>query len=113
MIINKTKRRIIVNKHKIVKSIFLKVKGLMFTRKNADFGLIFEFKSEKTRPLHMFFVFYTIDVIFLDSKKRVAEIKRNLKPFSVYTPKNRSKYIIELPKGKAKYCNIGDIIKFK
>jgi len=77
-------------------------------------SLIFIFKKEKIIPLHMFFVFYPIDVLFLDQKRVVIEIKENFTPFSFYTPKNKSKYIIELPKNIIKETNtqLGDKIEF-
>ncbi|MBL7054752.1 DUF192 domain-containing protein [Candidatus Woesearchaeota archaeon] len=64
--------------------------------------LIFIFKKEKIIPLHMFFVFFPIEVLFLDKNKIVAEIKENFKPFTFYSPRKKSKYIIELPKDSIK-----------
>ena len=62
----------------------------------------------------MFFVFYPIDVLFLDKNKIVAEMKENFRPFAFYNPKNKAMYIIELPKGaiKKSKTEIGDEIKF-
>ena len=76
--------------------------------------LIFIFKKEKIIPLHMFFVFYPIDVLFLDQNRVVIEIKENFKPFSFYNPKNKSKYIIELPKNTIKETKteLGDKVEF-
>ena len=39
----------------------------------------------------MFFVFFPIDVLFLDKNKKVVELKENFKPFSIYFPKNKAK----------------------
>ena len=78
------------------KSIFTKGIGLMFRRKIKN-QYIFTFKKESIIPLHMWFVFTPIDVLFLDEKKRIVEIKENFKPFQFYNPKNKAKYIIELP----------------
>lgn len=77
----------------ICKSWFSKIRGLMFSRKR---NLVLVFDKEKRIGLHMFFVFYPIDVYFLDSGKRVVEIKRNFRPFSFYISKNKAKYAIEL-----------------
>ena len=62
----------------------------------------------------MFFVFYPIDVLFLDQNRVVIEIKENFAPFSFYNPKNKSKYVIELPKNIIKETNtqLGDKIEF-
>ena len=62
----------------------------------------------------MLFVFYPIDVLFLGKNKVVVEIKESLMPFTVYTPKNKAKYIIELPQGTIKKTKtvLRDKIKF-
>ncbi len=98
------------------KSNFSQGLGLMLSRKNKNRALVFELKKEKKVPLHMFFVFYPIDVLYLDEDKngdkRIVEIKENFKPFTFYSPKNKAKYIVELPvntvsKGQ---LNVNDII---
>jgi hypothetical protein len=63
----------------------------------------------------MFFVFYPIEVSFLNKNKIVVEIKENFMPFSCYSPKNKAQYIIELPKGTIKKSKtaIGDNIEFQ
>ena len=59
----------------------------------------------------MFFVFYPIDILFLNKNKEIVEIKQNLKPFAFYTPKSKAKYIIEMPKTKQEF-KIGNICQF-
>ena len=63
----------------------------------------------------MFFVFYPIDVLFLNKNKIVVEMKENFKPFTFYTPKNKALYIIELPRGSIKNSKtkIKDKIEFE
>ena len=109
---NITKKRIIAENATICKNIIAKSLGLMFTLKPKT--LIFIFKKEKIIPLHMLFVFYPIDVLFLGKNKVVVEIKESLMPFTVYTPKNKAKYIIELPQGTIKKTKtvLRDKIKF-
>ena len=112
MLKNQTKNKILSKKVKICNSLFSKAKGLMFSKRKT---LIFIFKTEKIVPLHMFFVFYPIDVLFLNKNKEVIEIKRDLRPFTFYSPKQKSKYIIELPAGmiNSTGTSIGDTIRFK
>ncbi|MCH8003356.1 MAG: DUF192 domain-containing protein [Nanoarchaeota archaeon] len=109
---NKTKKTLLARNAKACTSIISKSSGLMFSKKNKP--LIFIFKKEKINPLHMFFVFYPIDVLFLNKNKIVVEMKENFKPFSFYAPKNKSKYIIELPKNTIKETKteLGDKIEF-
>ena len=82
-------------KGKVCKSIWSQTRGLMFSRKKT---LIFEFDKEINVNLHMFFVFFPINVYFLNKNKEVIEIKENFKPFAIYKPKNKFKYIVESPK---------------
>lgn len=112
MIKNITKGFVIAKQKKDCKSMLSKLIGLMFSRRIHDMGLIFHFKSEQINPIHMFFVFQSIDLLYLNKDKRVVEIARNVKPFSWYTPKIPSKYFIEIPKGKAFTTQIGDVINF-
>ena len=109
---NTTKKALLAENAKICASIFSKALGLMFSKKITP--LIFIFKKEKIIPLHMFFVFYPIDVLFLDKNKIVAEVKESFKPFSFYTPNRRAMYVIELQKGivKKTKTQVGDKIQF-
>ena len=81
----------------------------MFSKRK---NLVFVFDKEVKESLHMFFVFYPIDVLFLDKDKRVVEIKRNFKPFKFYFPKNKAQYIIELAKDYQVNYSVGDELRF-
>lgn len=72
MLRNLSKRENICNKVKLCNNIFCKSIGFMFSKKDEDLALIFEFSYEKIVPLHMFFVFYSIDVLFLDEDKKIG-----------------------------------------
>ncbi|HLC52364.1 MAG TPA: DUF192 domain-containing protein [Candidatus Nanoarchaeia archaeon] len=84
----------ILNNPLICKSFLSQARGLMFRRPQ---DLVMIFKKPKGISLHMFFVFYPIDVFLLKENKEVIEIKRNFKPFTIYKSKNKAKYIIETP----------------
>ncbi len=77
---------------KICKSAWSKACGLMFSRRK---NLMFVFDDEKQRSLHMLFVFFPIDVLFLDKNKKIIE-KTRLMPFSFYKSKEKAKYVIEI-----------------
>ena len=113
MIRNSTKRIIITKKSVFVDDIFSKFIGLMFSKKQ-DRGLIFRFNKEKIISLHMFFVFYPIDVLFLDKNKFVVDKKENFKPFTFYKSKRKAMYAIELPNETIRKTKtrLGDKIKF-
>jgi uncharacterized protein len=83
-------------------SFFRKAFGLMFTRRQPGRALVFRFAREKRVSLHMFFVFYPIDVAYLDSSHTIVELKESLRPFTVYFPRNKACYVLELPDGYSK-----------
>jgi len=87
--------------------------GFMFKFRKPDSGLVFEFPRERRADLHMLFVFFTIDVLFLDKNKNVVEIKKEFRPFAYYSPRSKSKYVIELPRRALGRTKPGDIIAFK
>ena len=113
-IINQTKRKELAKEAILCNRPSKQAIGLMLHRKIYDQGLVFIFKKEKRISLHMFFVFFPIDVLYLDRNKKVVEIKENFRPFSFYTPRNKAMYIIELPSGKVKETGTtnGDLLYF-
>jgi uncharacterized membrane protein (UPF0127 family) len=83
--------------------------GLMFSGKK---NLLFSFKREERVDLHMFFVFFPIDVLFLNSKKQVVE-KARLLPFTLYFPSKPCRYILELSfPGFSEKAKIKDTLAF-
>ena len=112
MIINKTKKTIIAKEYKICNSTASKAIGLMFTLKSKT--LLFSWKKETMRGIHMFFVFFPIDILWLNKNKKVIALKENLKPFSIYKVSKPSKYIIEMPQRtiKTTKTKINDMISF-
>ncbi|MFA4886957.1 MAG: DUF192 domain-containing protein [Candidatus Nanoarchaeia archaeon] len=93
MLIRSRKRTL---KVKVCESLFSKCRGLMFAKKPVEDGLLFIFGSEQKWSLHMLFVFFQIDVVYLNKEKKVVGIKKKIMPFEVYIPGPKSKYIIEL-----------------
>ena len=112
-IINKTRSKKIAENAELCDDSVSKFLGLMFS-KNKNKILLFKFRKEMFISLHMFFVFYPIDVIFLDKNKVVVDLKESFRPFAFYTSKKKAVYCIELPKGSIKKSKskIGDRISF-
>jgi len=59
------------------------------------------FDNEQVRSFHMFFVFFPIDILFLDSKKRIVAVKEHFLPFTFFTPKVAFRYAVEVDAGLA------------
>lgn len=74
-------------------------RGLMFSKKK---NLLFVFEDEQIRSFHMFFVFFPIDVVLLDSNKKIVAVKENFLPFTFYTSKKAFRYAIEVEKRMVK-----------
>ncbi|MCF7872367.1 DUF192 domain-containing protein [Candidatus Woesearchaeota archaeon] len=92
------------------KTVFSKGTGLMFHKKIFDKAHIFPFDKEKFIPLTNWFVFFPIDVIFLNKKNVIVEIKEMFMPFTNYYPVKKASCVIEMPVNtikKFKIC-LGD-----
>ncbi len=111
----KVENKLLMKKVRIAKTQWQRTKGLMFEDiKKFDYALVFEFPNESKigSSLHMIFVFFPIDVIFLNKSKKVVD-KVTLNPFKPnYTPKKAAKYVIEMPEGRAKKVKIGNTISW-
>ncbi|MBC7085137.1 MAG: DUF192 domain-containing protein [Methanomethylovorans sp.] len=80
--------------------IISQTRGLMFRKSIAEkYALVFILSTPKSVSVHMFFVFFPIDVLFLDSEKKILKTAR-LKPWIglARSPEN-TKYIIEMHVG--------------
>ncbi len=107
MIFNQTQKVIISPTERRCYSIFSQGFGLMFRRKQ---NLIMFFPQEHKVKLHMFFVFYPIDVLLLDKHHKIIEIKRNFRPFTFWNSREKAHSVVEMAFPSA--SNIGDVIKF-
>jgi hypothetical protein len=90
--------------------------GLTFRTKNSveNTAWWFRFKKPRRVSITMFFVFFPIDVVFLDKHNRVIELKEKFKPFRNYTSKNKIYSFIELKQGTIKKYSLkrGVLLKF-
>ena len=86
-------------KFRCAKGIYQATGLMFFPKKKYNFALIFDrdYEDKVNSSIHMCFVFFPIDVLFLNSKKEIVDIKLNLKPFRFYTPRKPAQYVIELP----------------
>ena len=80
--------------------------GVMFRRSFPGEALVFDFPRERRAWIHMIFVFFPIDVIFLDEDNAVVS-KKTLRPWIGYASERASK-VIEMPAGAAETVGSGD-----
>jgi uncharacterized membrane protein (UPF0127 family) len=83
--------------------------GLMFKSKLINKALIFKYDAPQKLPIHMLFVFQSIDVIWLNGNK-VVDYKTNVRPFTpLVFHKGLADCFIELPAGTIK--TLGDTLE--
>lgn len=97
-------RTVIIKDVRVLKSCFSKAWGLMFSTKPKN--LLFEFRKETKVSIHMFFVFFPIDVVFVDKNMNIFMVKESLKPWKVAFSGKKARYVIELKSGTVKSKNI-------
>ena len=114
MLINETKGRTWHGRVKLADSFFKRFRGLMLVR-NIDYALVFVLPAETraNASIHMFFMLSDIDVIWLDSARRVVDFKTAGR-WRLYSPKGPAKYVIEGPVGLIKTLDVeeGDLINW-
>lgn len=88
--------------------------GLMFSPHVIEsLFFIFPESGRLRNAIHSFFC-PPFDAVFLDSKKRVVDIRRLLPPFHpLIVPAKASKYLLEAPAGSCFRLRVGDSAKLK
>ena len=116
MLSNKRTGKKIIDKVVVAENHWQKMKGLMFEDPNMfDYALVFCLPRESiaNASIHMLFVFFPIDIVYLNKSKKVVDLAKNLQPFSLgYVPKKPSKFFVELPAGKSRGIKVGDKLQW-
>ena len=81
---------------RVCDSFFSQARGLMFKSLKYDEALLFIFDEPVKLGLHTLFVFYPIDIYFLNENKKVIHSVLNVRPFTPYVKGVEAKYILEL-----------------
>ncbi|MDP1552480.1 MAG: DUF192 domain-containing protein [Methanobacteriaceae archaeon] len=114
-LINKSKNKNMGNVT-FANSFFSRFRGLML-KKDLKSGLVLKIpagRGKKGSAIHMFFMRIPLDIIFVDEDLKVVDLT-SLNPWNIYTPKNPSRFVIELKKGLLKNSGteVGDLMEFK
>lgn len=116
-------RKVIAENVEVAESAFQKARGLML-RKTLPAGtaLLMFFGKPGKHGIWMPLMRFPIDIVFLDSRKRVVGLHSRARPISfrrrtwrVYYPERPARYAIELPAGEIKRKRIqpGDRLVFQ
>lgn len=81
------------------RSLWRQALGLMFQKPKKETLYVFDFGRSLKVSFHMFFVFWSIDLYLLNKERRVVEVKRGFRPFSVFYPKEEFWYAVETSPG--------------
>jgi uncharacterized protein len=85
-------------------------------RLEPDEGMLFvRGRFEPFMWMHMFFMRFPIDIVFLDHNDVIVKINRELKPWRVSSVVVAARKALELPAGTADVCQtaVGDKIRFE
>jgi uncharacterized membrane protein (UPF0127 family) len=99
-LINRNTGKLLASEVEQADTFWRRFRGLMLRRRfPRGKALLFKFPNPGRYSVHMWFVRFPIDLIYLDSSFRVVEIRAGLKPWRFYRPKTIANYLIELPAG--------------
>nr|WP_303647820.1 DUF192 domain-containing protein [Haloarchaeobius amylolyticus] len=92
-------------------STLTRAKGLMFRRAiPEDYALVFRFDEARSRDVHMLFVPFPIDVLWLVGNEVVQ--KKRLRPW-LGLGRGTADTLVELPAGAAEAVSEGDIVRLE
>ncbi len=90
--------------------------GLRFSKplkKGTGLLMTIPMESRYWAMIDMFFVFFPIDVVWMDSKKRIVDIRRNVKPWRLAMPKIKAMHVLEMSSGTTANLKVGDRLEFR
>jgi uncharacterized membrane protein (UPF0127 family) len=100
--------RLLASDVDVARSRFAQARGLMFRRSiPEEYALVFPFDGVETRTLHMLFVPFAIDAIWLVDDEVTATAR--LSPF-VGIGRGDADTVVELPAGGADAVAVGDAV---
>lgn len=103
ILVNKETNVTISHNLQVADTYFKRLKGLMFTK---ELPTQYALQIIPCKEIHTFFMNYSIDVLYIDSKNNIVSIDENLKPGKVGRFVKKAKFVIELPEGKIKEFDI-------
>ncbi len=111
-IYNKTKTTTIATRAKIADSYFQRMKGLLGRASLQEEEVLV---ITRCNSIHMFFMKFAIDVIFVDKQRRVVGLVPEIQPFQLSAIFWKASYAVECPRGTIARKNvaIGDEIEIK
>lgn len=96
---NVTRGVVVAEDAEIADSLWSRFRGLMM-RSPASFGPGTGLLIDPCSSIHMFFMRFPIDVLYVDRNDRVVRVQRGIKPWRVGPLHTKgARYVVELPAG--------------
>lgn len=109
-IVNVTTGEILATRAEVAESFFDRFIGLQGrTELPEGAGLVLS----PTSSIHMFFMRFPIDAVFVDSAWRVTRVGRRLRPWTIGPLAPGALYCVELPAGVADRTQPGHVIELR
>jgi uncharacterized membrane protein (UPF0127 family) len=112
---NETTGQVVLRRARWCASAWCHFKGLQFVRHLPDDeGLLFVRGSESVAAttIHMFFMFFDIGVVWIDSRGVVVDKKYAKVWRPAYAPRAKAQYYLEANPSLLEKVSIGDILRF-
>jgi uncharacterized membrane protein (UPF0127 family) len=115
MLRNSKTGEIILKQIKLCDTFWTRFRGLqLVTNLPEDEGLLFVTASESrtNTTIHMFFMFFSIGVVWLDSSGKVVDscLAKPWRP--AYAPRQPAQYFVEANVSILNRVNVGDVLRF-
>ncbi|MBN2518430.1 MAG: DUF192 domain-containing protein [Candidatus Altiarchaeota archaeon] len=114
---NKTRRKVIAENALHARSFLSRMRGLMLRRKPVALVIEAPHQGIESTSIHMFFMLFSIDVVWVDESGSAVDLRKRIRPFSlnIFKPSGPAKYVLELPVGviELSKTQIGDKIILK
>jgi uncharacterized membrane protein (UPF0127 family) len=107
---NVTRKTILTNKCEIAATFISRFKGLQLRKELPQgHGLLIT----PCNSIHMFFMRFAIDAVFIDSENRIVHIENSIKPWRISKLVKNAQSVLELPTGTSNTtsCEPGDLLE--
>jgi uncharacterized membrane protein (UPF0127 family) len=115
MTLRKNDGTIIALNVELANTVIKQMIGLMFRRSiPQDYAMIFDMRWEQYISIHMLFVPFPIDLVYLDCSRHIVDLKHMRAWIGIAAPRRPARYAIEMPAGTAERhgLKIGDTLEW-
>ncbi len=93
---NTTRHTVIAREARVANTFWTRLRGLIGRKYLAPGeGLVIV----PCKGVHMWFMRFPIDVIYVGEGDRVVDVDENLRPWAIGRPRRESRYVVEVPAG--------------